>query len=140
MTTGDESTEIIGTGASAAIPADPSEMLVATAHPDILLPDGTPATAPSPHVRIYEESELAPASGTQDSGQVETLPDGSLSIPIFEEILVRRLVVRERIIVRKEVVSEQRRVGGELRKERVEVIPDAAVAARVDESDATGPA
>ena len=59
----------------------------------------------------------------RDSGQVETLPDGSLSIPVFEERLVVRkeVVVRERVIVRKETVTEQRRIETELRKERVEV-------------------
>ena len=58
-----------------------------------------------------------------DSGQVETLPDGSLSIPVFEEQLVveKRLVVRERIIVRKHTVYEEHTVEAELRRERLEV-------------------
>ena len=58
-----------------------------------------------------------------DSGQVETLPDGSLSIPVFEEQLVveKRMVVRERIIVRKHTVYEEHTVEAELRRERLEV-------------------
>ena len=61
--------------------------------------------------------------GPEDSGEIEQLPDGSISIPVFEEQLVieRRMVVRERIIVRTHVVTEQKRVEAELRRERVEV-------------------
>ena len=61
-----------------------------------------------------------------DSGQVETLEDGSLSIPVFEEQLVveKRLVVRERIIVRKHTVYEQHVVEADLRRERLEVQTD----------------
>lgn len=59
----------------------------------------------------------------RDSGQVETLPDGSISIPVFEEELVisRRLVVRERIIVRKQTHYEAEPIREELRREEVEV-------------------
>ena len=61
-----------------------------------------------------------------DSGDVETLPDGSISIPILEEELVisKRTVVRERVIVRKRTETEHRRVDAELRKERVEIDSD----------------
>jgi uncharacterized protein (TIGR02271 family) len=61
-----------------------------------------------------------------DSGEVETLPDGSISIPVLEEELVvtKRTVVRERIVIRKEVVTEQQRVEAELRRERVDVEVD----------------
>ena len=64
-----------------------------------------------------------------DSGQVETLPDGSLSIPVFEEQLVveKRLVVRERIIVRKHTVYEDHVVEADLRRERLEVETDGDV-------------
>ena len=56
-----------------------------------------------------------------DSGQIETLPDGSVSIPVFEERLVvmKQKVVRERIVIRKRTVTEEERVTAELRKERV---------------------
>jgi len=58
----------------------------------------------------------APEEG--DSGEVEVLPDGSISIPVFEEELVveKRLVVRERVIVRKQMVSEDRVVEADLRR------------------------
>lgn len=68
-----------------------------------------------------------------DSGQVETLPDGSVSIPVFEEQLVveKRLVVRERVIIRKHTVYEEQRVTADLARERVEIEADDAVADRV---------
>lgn len=64
-----------------------------------------------------------------DSGQVETLPDGSLSIPVFEEQLVveKRWVVRERIIVRKHTIYEDQEVTADLRRERLEVEVDGDV-------------
>ena len=68
-----------------------------------------------------------------DSGEVEVLPDGSISIPVFQEELVieKRLVVRERVIVRKHTVTEDRRVEADLRRERVEVEVDPEIADRV---------
>ncbi len=68
-----------------------------------------------------------------DSGEVEVLPDGSVSIPVFQEELVveKRLVVRERIIVRKHTVIEERLVEADLRRERLEVEVDEEVASRV---------
>ena len=73
------------------------------------------------------------APGETDSGEVEVLADGSVSIPVFEEELVieRRLVVRERVIVRKHTVSEERRFEADLRRERVEVETDAELADRI---------
>ena len=64
-----------------------------------------------------------------DSGEVETLPDGSLSVPIFEEELVvtKRLVVRERIILRKRTVTEERVVEADLRRERAEIVTEGDV-------------
>ena len=61
-----------------------------------------------------------------DSGEIETLPDGSISVPVFEEevVVTKRLVVRERVVVRKTTTTEHRRVEAELRKERVEVDAD----------------
>ena len=58
-----------------------------------------------------------------DSGEVETLPDGSLSIPVFEEeiVVTKRLVVRERVVARKHVVHEEHDVTADLRCGRVEV-------------------
>ena len=76
-----------------------------------------------------------PAEG--DSGEVETLPDGSISIPVFEEQLVveKRLVVRERIIIRKHTVVEHEKVEADLQREHVDVEVDAAVRGRVDGSN-----
>lgn len=58
-----------------------------------------------------------------DSGEIETLPDGSVSIPLFEEELevVARTVLRERVIIRKERVTEWQTIEAERRRERVEV-------------------
>ena len=64
-----------------------------------------------------------------DSGQVETLPDGSLSIPVFEEqiVVTKRLVVRERVIIRKHTVYEEHVVTADLKRERLEVTADGDV-------------
>ena len=61
-----------------------------------------------------------------DSGRIETLPDGSVSIPLFEEQVVveKRLVVRERVVVRKQTVVEDHVVEADLRRERLEVDAD----------------
>ena len=61
--------------------------------------------------------------GGVDSGQVETLEDGSLSIPVFEEqiVVTKRLVVRERVIVRKHTVVEEQVVTADVRRERLEI-------------------
>ena len=69
--------------------------------------------------------ERAPADDA-DSGEIETLEDGSVSIPLFEERLVVRkeLFVRERVILRKRTVTEHHRIETELRKERIEVEGD----------------
>ena len=75
--------------------------------------------------------------GEVDSGEVEVLEDGSISIPVFQEELVieKRLVVRERVIVRKHTVTEERLVEADLRRERVEVDVDPEVADRVTHED-----
>ena len=69
-----------------------------------------------------------------DTGEVITLPDGSLSIPVFEEELVveTRLVVRERIVVAKQLVLESQHLDVPLRRERIEV--------EVDDPSPTDPA
>ena len=75
------------------------------------------------------EEVVRTAPNEQDSGEVETLPDGSVSIPLFEERLVVRkeLVVRERVLVRKRTVTERERVEAELRREHVDIdVPDGA--------------
>jgi uncharacterized protein (TIGR02271 family) len=71
--------------------------------------------------RVDDLERVAPAA--EDSGEVEVLDDGSVSIPVFEEELVveKRLVVRERVVIRKRTETEERRVDAELRKERVDI-------------------
>ena len=73
-----------------------------------------------------------------DSGQIETLPDGSLSIPLYEEelLVTKRTVLRERVIVRKQVVARTERVEEELRREQVEIEADDDV--EVIDSDREG--
>ena len=72
----------------------------------------------------------------EDSGEIETLPDGSLSIPILEEELVitKRVVVRERIIIRKQIQKEQVLVETDLRRERVSIVADPDVELHTDDS------
>ena len=92
------------------------------------------AVAVRKHVETERTGEVVPrqvehadveriAPGENDSGQIETLPDGSVSIPVLEEELVvtKRTVVRERIVIRKRTITEEHRVEAELRRERVEL-------------------
>lgn len=72
----------------------------------------------------FEEAEVERVPAAEgDSGEIETLPDGSVSIPLLEEelVLTRRVVVRERIVIRKETQIEQREVRADLRRERLEI-------------------
>jgi uncharacterized protein (TIGR02271 family) len=75
-----------------------------------------------PRTVEHAEVERLPAE-EGDNGQIETLPDGSISIPVLEEELVvtKRTVVRERIVIRKELATEYERVEAELRREGVEL-------------------
>ncbi len=80
--------------------------------------------------RGVEHADLERAAVLEgDSGQVETLEDGSLSIPVFEEQIVieKRLVVRERVVIRKHTVYEDHKVSAELRRERLEIESDGDV-------------
>jgi uncharacterized protein (TIGR02271 family) len=76
---------------------------------------------------VTREVEHADVERTEvlegDSGEVETLPDGSISIPVFEEeiVITKRLVVRERVIVRKRTVVEEHVVTADLRRERLDI-------------------
>lgn len=78
------------------------------------------------------ESVRVPAEDG-DSGRIEHLPDGSISIPLFEEELVvtKRVVLRERMILRKGVETQRQRVRDQLRRERVEIDADDDVRDRV---------
>jgi len=86
-------------------------------------------------VEEAETERVAVSAAELDSGEVETLPDGSLSIPVFEEELVitKRLVVRERVVVRKHTVYEEEIVSADLRRERLEVEADGDVVVRDDD-------
>lgn len=70
-----------------------------------------------------------------DPGGVLHLPDGALSIPVYEEQLVvtKRIVLKERVVIRKEVVAARERIETELRKERVEIEIDEGLEDRVVE-------
>jgi len=83
------------------------------------------------YVEHADVQRVAPNS--VDSGQVETLPDGSISIPVFEERLVveKRLVVTERVIIRKSSTIQNQEVQAELRRERIEIETDPEIAERV---------
>lgn len=86
--------------------------------------------------RAVEEAEVERTGpNPEDSGQVETFPDGSVSIPILEEELVitKRTVVRERLIVRKRTLTEQARVEADLRRERVEIEADPGLELQAEE-------
>ena len=71
------------------------------------------------------------AAEVGDSGRIETLPDGSVSIPLLEEEIVvsKRTVVRERVVIRKRTLTEQHTVRAELRRERIEFDADEPPAA-----------
>jgi uncharacterized protein (TIGR02271 family) len=75
-----------------------------------------------------------------DSGEVELLDDGSVSIPVFEEVLVvtKRLVVRERVIVRKRTVVDEYKLQTELRRENVTVDVDDSVDVQDNTSQSSG--
>jgi len=81
----------------------------------------------------HAELEHVPVDG-EDSGLVETLPDGSISIPVFEEELVvtKRLVVRERVIVRKETQVEEETVTADVRREQVKIDADDGIVVESD--------
>src|SRR5688572_16912688 len=78
------------------------------------------------------EVERRPAEAG-DSGEVETLEDGSISIPLFEEeiVITKRMVVRERLIVRKTQRTEQVTVPLELKRERIGIEEEESVKGRV---------
>ena len=70
----------------------------------------------------FGEVERVPPD-EDDSGEVETLEDGSISVPVLEEVITvtRRMIVRERIIVRKRMETDHVLIQDELRREHVEI-------------------
>ena len=80
--------------------------------------------------RSVEQVELEPTpAAPDDPGNVETFPDGSVSIPVLaEEIVVsKRMVVKERVRITKRLVTEPAHIEAELRKERIELEADPGV-------------
>ncbi len=72
-----------------------------------------------------------------DSGKIETLEDGSLSIPVYEEqvVVTKRIVLRERVIIRKQTITERERVKVDLRREHVSVEADPGIEVTTDTAD-----
>lgn len=72
-------------------------------------------------VQYGEVERVAP--NDMDSGEIETLDDGALSIPVLEEqvVVTKRTVVRERIIVRRRSQTEVQQVTMDLKREHVDV-------------------
>ena len=119
-------------------------------HEEELAVERVPQVAGALHVRKVVESERVedviarqvehtqverhPAN-EDDSGEVETLPDGAVSIPVLAEELVvtRRVVVRERLVVRKVAVTEEQPVVAELQRERIDLVADPAVQGLVEQ-------
>ena len=64
-----------------------------------------------------------------DTGEIVTLPDGSVSIPLLEEeiVVTKRTVVRERVIIRKRTVTEEHTVEAAIRREQVAIDADEGV-------------
>lgn len=91
-------------------------------------------------VEAAEVERIAPSEA--DSGLIETLPDGSVSIPVLEEeiVITKRTVVRERIIIRKNTTTEQHKIEADLLVERVEVdTDDGALEQTADHPSRPGP-
>lgn len=85
-----------------------------------------------PYAVEHAEIERVPAH-PDDTGDIETLADGTVSIPVLEERLVieKRLVVTERVLVRKRVETRHQQVTAELQREVVSVDVDEDVDDRV---------
>ena len=76
-------------------------------------------------VEHFEDVDRRPAN-SDDSGEIEFLPDGSISIPLFEEELVvtKQPVIRERVVIRTDAEVDSYRLEARLRRERVELESD----------------
>jgi len=91
-------------------------------------------------------SPQADTSGPMLNGQVldlvrnhyaHTVQDegGVIEIPLFEEVLVKKTVVREVLRIRKRWITEEHLVETDLRREDVEVTEEGQVGFRVREVD-----
>ncbi len=83
-------------------------------------------TVPTRVEHVELERTAAPPD---DPGNVETLPDGSFSIPVYgeEAVVSKGVVVKERVRIGKRFVTEPARVEAELRKERIELDAEGVV-------------
>lgn len=86
-----------------------------------------------------DEVERVPPAA-DDSGELEVLEDGSISIPVVEQKLVvtKRTVIRERVVIRKGTEADRYRIVARLRRERVEAEPDSNDR-QADRTDSTRP-
>lgn len=89
-----------------------------------------------PYTVEHADVERVPA-GEDDSGEVETLEDGTISVPVLEEQLFieKRAVVVERLLVRKRVESKEERITDTLAREVVRIDADDEVEGRVNVAD-----
>ena len=120
---------------------DPAEAASVVRHEEELAVEKEPYEAGAVRAYKYVDTERVDAviprdveyadvervtPGERDSGKVETLPDGSVSVPILEEELVvtKRTVVRERVIIRKHTITESHRIEADLQRERLDLVAD----------------
>ena len=84
-----------------------------------------------PVERELVELERLPAE-EHDSGRVEELADGSVSVPVFgEEIEIRkRVVVKERVRLAKRTVTDEETVAADVAREQIEIDADPGVEVR----------
>ena len=75
---------------------------------------------------IEEADAVRVPPDERDSGEILTVPGGSVSVPVFDEelLVTERLVVRERIVIQKRRLTEVERVDADLLRERIEVEGD----------------
>ena len=78
------------------------------------------------------DASAVPADDVQDMRQVRDRGD-VIEVPIVEEELVKRPVVKEILRIRKDTVTDRQQVNEELRKEDVEIERDGDVDVRVEQ-------
>jgi uncharacterized protein (TIGR02271 family) len=81
-----------------------------------------------------EELDLEHLPAAEDDpGGVITLPDGAISIPVYEEevLVTKRVVLKERVVIRKRIETHTQRVEAELRREQIELDVDDGLEDRV---------
>ena len=87
---------------------------------------------PPPPIR---DAAVSRVDDTEDAGELGRIRDhgDTIEIPIVEEELVKRPVVKEVLRVKKSTITEQRDVTEDLRKEDVEIDQQGDVEVRADE-------